>query len=499
MNKKNILLSWVGDYDLRDTLKKSGELYGAITSILTLSKINFQEVHLLSNRKNEQTKSFETWLNQHLTQSNCKVVIQIHYETENENPTDYKFIYQVVDKLIKKLDYENNQLYFNITSGTPAMSATWLLLGTGVYDAILMQSSKERGVERIDLPYHISLKEKYDRKLIQLHSQILQTSPHFELIPAKSEAMKLAVNLAQLVAPSNVPLIIQGQTGTGKEVLANAIHKASTRSNKPLIAVNCGAIPESLIDAELFGHTSGAFTGADRERKGYFEVANGGTLFLDEVGELSLSAQVKLLRVLQQNEIIRVGSTKPIPIDVRVIAATHRDLLKMIDDGLFREDLFYRLAIGLIHLPKLKECKEDILPLAEMLLEETNRDLKHSPNFIVKKFSCLAQHFLQQQTWPGNIRELKNTIIRAAVWNPNIDEITDKHLQQALIKRTSLITDVSINKIILNEPVNLHEVVQQTKIAYIRAALNFHDGNKSAAAKMLGLSNSQTLDNWLKS
>ena len=323
MNKKNILLSWIGDYDLRDPLKKLGELYGAITSILTWSKITFQEVHLLSNRKNEQTKNFETWLGQHLTQSNRKVVIQIHYDTDNENPTDYKFIYQAADKLIKKLDYENNQLYLNMTSGTPAMSATWLLLGTGVYDAILMQSSKERGVERIELPYHISLKEKYDRKLIRLHSQILQTDPHFELIPAKSEAMKLAVSLAQLVAPCNVPL---------KEVLANAIHKASTRSSKPLIAVNCGAIPESLIDAELFGHTSGAFTGADRERKGYFEAANGGTLFLDELGELSLSAQVKLLRVLQQNEIVRVGSTKPIPIDVRVIAATHRDLLKMIED-----------------------------------------------------------------------------------------------------------------------------------------------------------------------
>ena len=140
MNKKNILLSWIGDYDLRDPLKKLGELYGAITSILTWSKITFQEVHLLSNRKNEQTKNFETWLGQHLTQSNRKVVIQIHYDTDNENPTDYKFIYQAADKLIKKLDYENNQLYLNMTSGTPAMSATWLLLGTGVYDAILMQS-----------------------------------------------------------------------------------------------------------------------------------------------------------------------------------------------------------------------------------------------------------------------------------------------------------------------------------------------------------------------
>ena len=498
MNKKNILLSWIGDYDLRDPLKKLGELYGAITSILTWSKITFQEVHLLSNRKNEQTKNFETWLGQHLMQSNRKVVIQIHYDTDNENPTDYKFIYQAADKLIKKLDYENNQLYLNMTSGTPAMSATWLLLGTGVYDAILMQSSKERGVERIELPYHISLKEKYDRKLIRLHSQILQTDPHFELIPAKSEAMKLAVSLAQLVAPCNVPLIIQGQTGTGKEVLANAIHKASTRSSKPLIAVNCGAIPESLIDAELFGHTSGAFTGADRERKGYFEAANGGTLFLDELGELSLSAQVKLLRVLQQNEIVRVGSTKPIPIDVRVIAATHRDLLKMIDDGLFREDLFYRLAIGLIHLPRLNECKEDVLPLAEMLLEETNRDLKNSPNFISKKFSRVAQQFLQQQTWPGNIRELKNTIIRAAVWNPNIAEITDKHLQQAMIQRRDPVADAAINNTILNGPVNLCQIIKQTKMAYIQAALNYHDGNKSSAAKMLGLNNSQTLDNWLK-
>lgn len=498
MNKKNILLSWIGDYDLRDPLKKLGELYGAITSILTWSKITFQEVHLLSNRKNEQTKNFETWLGQHLTQSNRKVVIQIHYDTDNENPTDYKFIYQAADKLIKKLDYENNQLYLNMTSGTPAMSATWLLLGTGVYDAILMQSSKERGVERIELPYHISLKEKYDRKLIRLHSQILQTDSHFELIPAKSEAMKLAVSLAQLVAPCNVPLIIQGQTGTGKEVLANAIHKASTRSSKPLIAVNCGAIPESLIDAELFGHTSGAFTGADRERKGYFEAANGGTLFLDELGELSLSAQVKLLRVLQQNEIVRVGSTKPIPIDVRIIAATHRDLLKMIDEGTFREDLFYRLAVGVIHLPSLKERKEDILSLSTILLDKANQDMKSDPDFIPKTLSRSAKKVIQQHTWLGNVRELANTLLRAIVWNPESIEITDEHLQQAMIQRSKPVVNDSMNNLNLNEPVNVSQIIKQTKMAYIQAALKYQDGNKSAAAKMLGLNNSQTLDNWLK-
>ena len=498
MNKKNILLSWLGDNDLKDPQKKTGEIHSAITSILTCSQIHFQEVHLLSNRKNEQTQCFETWLRKYLSQEKFNILIKIYYHTDNKNPTDYKFIYRAAEKLVTEINDESNQLYFNVTSGTSAMSATWLLLGTGVYDAVLIQNSKERGVEYLDLPYHISLKEKNDRKLIHLHGQIPYITTHFDLIPAKSEQMMQAIRLAQLVAPRNVPVIIQGQTGTGKEVLANAIHKASSRSKSPFIAVNCGAIPESLIDSELFGHTQGAFTGAIKERQGYFEIADNGTLFLDELGELSLSAQVKLLRVLQQGEVIRVGDTKPIRVDVRVIAATHRDLLQMVDDGSFREDLFYRLAVGIIQLPSLKERKEDILPLATILLEKANQDMKSDPDFTSKELSNSAKRFIQQQTWLGNVRELANTLLRAIVWNPKIIEITDEHLQHAMIQRNKPVVDPLTNNINLNEPVDIYQIIQQTKMAYIQAALNYHDGNKSAAAKMLGLSNSQTLDNWSK-
>jgi transcriptional regulator with PAS, ATPase and Fis domain len=170
----------------------------------------------------------------------------------------------------------------------------------------------------------------------------------------------------------------------------------------------------------------------------------------------------------------------------------------MVDDGSFREDLFYRLAVGIIQLPSLKERKEDILPLATILLEKANQDMKSDPDFTSKELSNSAKRFIQQQTWLGNVRELANTLLRAIVWNPKIIEITDEHLQQAMIQRNKPVVNPLTNNINLNEPVDIYQIIQQTKMAYIQAALNYHDGNKSAAAKMLGLSNSQTLDNWFK-
>ena len=179
-------------------------------------------------------------------------------------------MYQKADQLIHQLDDPANQLYMNLTSGTPTMCATWLLLGTGVYDAILLQSSEKRGVEYVCLPYNISLQAKQDQKIIQLNTQIAESSRYFKHIPAQSEKMREAVELAQLIAPRNVPVIIQGATGTGKEIIAKAIHQASLRQSKPFVAINCGAIPESLIDTELFGHKKGACTGAGIYRVGHF-------------------------------------------------------------------------------------------------------------------------------------------------------------------------------------------------------------------------------------
>lgn len=496
MNSKTnkALFTWLGTNDLKDTQRTEEESYGAITSILKDSNIIFNHIVILSNRKNKEVEDYLVWLNSYIKNKRLSTKVDIHYCTKNTNPTDYNFIYQQSELVVKPFDNQYYELYFNITSGTSAMSATWLLLGTSIFKAHLIQSSKERGVEFVFLPYEISLQEKQDKKIQHL-SEKSSYSEEFEDIPATSEKMQKVIKLADLIAPRNIPVIIQGETGTGKEVLAKAIHNASPRKNKPFIAVNCGAISEALIDSELFGHKQGSFTGANEDRKGHFESAHGGTLFLDELGELPLNAQVKLLRVLQQKEVVRLGESKPRKIDVRIIAATHRDLHDMVQKGTFREDLFYRLAIGLIYLPSLKERDKDITYLAKKLITNINHELSDS-TFVPKTLSHSALQYIQQQTWSGNVRELHNTLLRAAIWNATHHILEQEHIVEVMFKpKDTPINTYNFTPIL---PVNLPEKIIEIKRQYIEMALEQTKYNKLQAAKLVGLQSSQTLDNWLK-
>ncbi len=224
--------------------------------------------------------------------------------------------------------------------------------------------------------------------------------------------LKDIMEQVQRIAPSGSPALILGETGTGKEIIANAIHRASPRHNGPMISMQCGAVPETLLDSELFGHEKGAFTGASGQKRGRFERAHNGTLFLDEIGELSLEAQVKLLRVLQEKRFERVGGTQSLEADVRIIAATHRDLEKMVREGTFREDLWYRLNVLPIHIPPLRLRREDIPPLVRYFVERKAREMNLAR--IPKVYSRdLAR--LQQYDWPGNVRELQNIVERALI------------------------------------------------------------------------------------
>jgi PAS domain S-box-containing protein/TyrR family helix-turn-helix protein len=261
--------------------------------------------------------------------------------------------------------------------------------------------------------------EKYQSELRLLRSQAVQ----YESVIAKSEQMKTLINLAMRIAEVDTTVLIQGESGVGKEVLAKIIYKNSKRVNEPFIKVNCGAIPENLLESELFGYEGGAFTGAKKEGKiGLFELANNGTLFLDEVGELPFNLQVKLLRALQEKEIIRVGGNSSINIDVRIIAATNRDLKKAVKDGSFRADLFYRLNVVPLMIPPLRARKEDIEHLAQHFLNKFNK--KYETN---KFFSNEALKILLNYAWPGNVRELENLIERIVVTS-NENEIKPKHL-----------------------------------------------------------------------
>ncbi|MCS6895358.1 MAG: sigma-54 dependent transcriptional regulator [Bacteroidia bacterium] len=259
----------------------------------------------------------------------------------------------------------------------------------------------------------------------------------FRLIGESPQLLR-AVELAARVAPTNVPVLILGENGTGKEIFAHIIHQLSLRRDKAFLAINCGAIPEGTMDSELFGHERGAFTSAHESRKGYFEVANGGTLFLDEVGEMPLGTQARLLRVLETGEYLRVGSSKVQKTDVRLIAATNRDLLRLIRKGKFREDLFHRLNTITIQVPPLRERTEDIELLFEFFVDEQARQLGAPP--IELDSSGLEK--LRRYPWPGNVRELKHLVEKLMILHPG-QRITEQILQEYLPERDMLLPIIS--------------------------------------------------------
>ena len=230
-------------------------------------------------------------------------------------------------------------------------------------------------------------------------------------IIAASEAMHKVLDMVERVAPTDATVLIQGESGTGKELIARAIHQNSKRKDASFIPINCGALPENLLESELFGHVKGAFTGAHQNKKGLFEEADGGTLFLDEVGETTPTTQVKLLRVLQDMEVRRVGGNSAVKVDVRLVAATNQKLLQRIEDGSFREDLYYRLQVILVQLPPLRERQEEIIPIAEHYLNVFRQKF----NKPVEEFTAPAKQALLDYSWPGNIRELINAIERAVI------------------------------------------------------------------------------------
>ncbi|MFO7996818.1 MAG: sigma-54 dependent transcriptional regulator, partial [Dehalococcoidia bacterium] len=241
--------------------------------------------------------------------------------------------------------------------------------------------------------------------------QKLEDHYRFENIIAKSSKMQRLIELIKVVGRSNATVLITGESGTGKELVARAIHSQSHRHNKPFVAVSCAALPESLLESELFGHEKGSFTGAYTQKKGKFEFANGGTLFLDEIGEMSANIQVHLLRVLEEKEFTRVGGNEPIRVDVRVISATNKDLRRAIEKQEFREDLYYRLNVVNIELPPLRERREDIPLLAEHFLHKFASENRKE----VAGFAPDAMEFLLDYDWPGNVRELENAIERAVI------------------------------------------------------------------------------------
>lgn len=299
----------------------------------------------------------------------------------------------------------------------------------------------------------------------------ISEGPAVRSIKGESRAIKTIRDLIAKVAPTDTPVLVQGESGTGKELVAGEIHKNSRRSLKPFIVINCAAVPENLIEAELFGFERGAFTGAVQKKPGRFKLADGGTLFLDEIGELPPGLQAKLLRAIENGELLPLGGSKPIHIDVRVIAATNRNLEEHVREGLFREDLFYRLNVFPIRIPPLRNRKEDIIPLSAYLLEEWNIPFESIGPEAVEK--------LLEYSWPGNIRELRNILERAVILaGPN--PINAEHI--TISETTASGSPEDKLRSLVGE-----KTLPEVEKTLIKLALEKAGGNKSRAAGLLGI------------
>ncbi len=311
-------------------------------------------------------------------------------------------------------------------------------------------------------------------------------APWRRFLIGQSRSMLQVCEIIQLIASKRCTILISGETGTGKEVIAKAIHAASNRASQQLVSVNCTALPATLIETELFGHAKGAFTGAHTSRLGRFEQANRGTIFLDEIGDLSLDAQAKLLRVLQEQEFQRVGSSETVKVDVRVIAATNVDLEQAIREKRFREDLYYRLNVVPVHLPPLRERRDDIPHLIQFFLEKIRASECSQP----KQISDEAIAYLRQQDWPGNIRQLEHAVQMAFALSGDRSILTpsDFRVRQLRTAPEPAAPSLQVPGIELSQDgINFDEVVSGLELSLLNQALKMSGGNKARAADLLGI------------
>lgn len=376
-------------------------------------------------------------------------------------------------EMIKQAKEFDPNLTIIIITAYASIESAIEALKLGAYDYLIkpfnieeIKLTVKKAFERINLiSQNIYLKEELNEKI------------YFPGVIGNSEKMQKVIDLIKAVAPTDSLVLIEGESGTGKELVARAIHENSKRKEFPFIVLNCGALSEGVLESELFGHERGSFSGAFTQRKGKFELAHKGTLFIDEIGELSLSAQTRLLRVLQEKEFERVGGNIPIKVDVRIIAATNKNLTKEVKEGKFREDLFFRLNVFKIILPPLRERKDDIPALSKYFLEKYSKIL----NKEIKDFSQEAMKILKSYNWPGNIRELQNVIERAVVLC-NSTTLTPRELPDDMVQSGEI---SNIANIYENE--TLDDAIERIEKSLILKALKKADFSQTRTAEILGI------------
>lgn len=490
------LFAWIGKTDLRASEGESVVGLGPIGQVV--EKRVFESIHLLSNYPAAESEKYVSWLDERYGVS---AVLHLH---ELSSPVDYGEIYEAAVRTVDDVSApEDARRSFHTSPGTPAMAAVWILLAQTIRPAELLQSSVEQGVVSLSLPFELSLDYLPGPTVIpesdleQLAQALPPANAEFGDIVHRSDVMRQVIIQARRFAAFEVPVLILGESGTGKELFARAIHRQGARSEGPFVAVNCGAIPESLVESELFGHKKGAFTGADKDRVGHIENADGGILFLDEIGELPPQTQVKLLRVLNDGKFQPVGGTRAKEVNFRVVAATNRPLLTEVASGNFREDLFFRLSTTVLQLPPLRQRSGDVTLLVDRFLENANQKFGDSPGWIPKHMSAAARNLLNRHDWPGNVRELENTILRIAILTPG-KKIEKSHVEQALLPVRNAGQDDGILSRELGEEFDLQQVASEVWVHYIERAMKLTAGNKAAAARLVGAPSAQTFSNWVK-
>lgn len=522
MPRHKVLTQWIGHSDLRamaaslppaqrdeimghvkGEAPKEGDL-GPIKTLLSTQE--FAEVRLLSNYPVAWNKKFVAWLG-----AKAEVVA-----VDLKKPTDYKAIFPIADAELSAIrnrkDWRETELCLHLSPGTPAMAAVWLLLGKTRYPATFYETFAGKSWIT-EIPFDITIDvlpeifKDPDAYLQHLAAESPAEIEGFKDIAGDTRAIRDAVGRAKRAAMRGVTILLLGESGTGKEMFAQAIHKVSPRRDKAFLAINCAALSKTLLESELFGHIKGAFTGADKERKGAFELTDGGTLFLDEIGECDLEMQAKLLRVLQPlpgegptiRTIRRLGDDKDRKVNVRVIAATNRDLHEAMREATFRDDLYYRLSAITITLPPLRDRKADIPRIVERLLGQINRQFRaEEPNYRDKSLTDSAMAFVKRHDWRGNVRQLYNVLVQAAVMAEN--ELLHRGDLVAALGELSegLRNSVAILDRPIGDEFNLEEYLNDVQRSYLRRAMEEARGVKAKAARLLGMKNYQTLDAQLK-
>jgi len=515
MAKRRILFSWIGYADLRamaaslsaeecqevlkgiPSPKPTPNQPGPLKCLLDLEQ--FDEVHLLSDHGTVKNRHYLKWLGGD----------PVLHPVKLTNPTDYPEVFKVVNHELESVVSVPRphaiDLCVHLSPGTPTMTAIWLLLGKSKYHPTTFFQTHECKAWVTDIPFDLvvdyvpQVQRDADARLQRLAGQSPQEIKGFEGIVGDSRSLRVAKEVARRAAQRDVSVLLLGESGTGKEKFARAIHDASHRRDKPFMAINCAAFSRELLESELFGHGRGAFTDAKKPRDGAFKIADCGTLFLDEVGECDPAMQAKLLRVLQPPDdapctrvFYRVGESQPTTSNVRVIAATNQDLHTLIAKGKFRDDLYYRLAVITVKLPPLRDRREDIPLLVQRLLAQINSNFeRQEPGYRHKSVSPAAIAFVRKHPWPGNVRQLYNTLVQAAVMADN--DVIDRQDVADAIAEVPGKPAVDPLEQPLGEGFSLTDFLEEIQRHYLLRGMKEAGGVKTRAAELLGYKNYQTL------